>query len=226
MMEGKAGLNKKTFIFALLLALSSLFVAGIFACSGSYIGFDLLFMCFPLILAAVSLVSSYTSKQTIKGFAINLIVTIAIYCIVLFAVGLFTINNTYECGADLGTSCIGQPGFSCSSPAINQTGILSFTLGQGTEQTIYDLKLACVSSANSVAVQNLAYQAFNQSSVAYGETVDVKGLQCYPYGGSTKGMLSPIGTAFTGVIWSTYATSPGGTAQYIKIATVAVKSSS
>jgi hypothetical protein len=224
MIEGKAGLNKKTFVFALLLALSSLFVAGICAYSG--IGFDLLFICFPLILAAVSLVSSYTSKQTVKGFVINLIVTIALYCIVLFAVGLLTINNSCESGAVLGTSCIGQPGFSCSSPVINQTGILSFTLGQGTEQTIYDLKLACVSSSNSVAVQNLAYQTFNQSSVTSGETVDVKGLQCYPYGGSTKGMLSPIGTAFTGVIWSTYTTSPGGTIQYVKIATVSVKSSS
>jgi len=170
----------------------------------------------------------------------------AILIIAVVLAALFSLN-VFNAGAQLGTSCIGQPGFSCSQPIINQAGVLSFTLGQGIGYTTYNTALACVSSANSISPSSFVYNAiysanavgyqWNQAPATYqaysanvpsGTTLSVTGVVCYPGSGaySTTG-LSPIGSAYTGVIWMSYATTTTGTpVQYVKIATVSVKSSS
>src|SRR5580658_6648027 len=74
------------------------------------------------------------------------ILIIAVVLAVLFSL------NVFNAGASLGTSCIGTPGYSCSGVSITQGGILSFTLGQGTGSTAYNVLFTCVSSANSLSV--------------------------------------------------------------------------
>jgi hypothetical protein len=171
----------------------------------------------------------------------------AILIIAVVLAALFSLN-VFNAGAQLGTSCIGQPGYSCSAPIISQGGTFSFTLGYAPGFTSYNVLLSCISSSNSATPGN--GQVFNAltasgtaatgavgsgttfagaaGSVSSGTTLSVTGLQCYPSTGNpnSPNFLSPIGTGFTGVIWAEYASSIGGTAQYAKIATVSVKSSS
>src|SRR5271169_2972658 len=72
----------------------------------------------------------------------------AILIIAVVLAALFSLN-VFNAGAQLGTSCIGQPGYSCSSPSLTSYGLLTFTLGQGTGSTIYNAFFTCVSSAAS-----------------------------------------------------------------------------
>ena len=169
----------------------------------------------------------------------------AILIIAVVLAALFSLN-VFNAGAQLGTSCIGQPGFSCAQPVITQGGALSFQLGQGIGYTTYNAQLACVSSANSVSANSLIYNSIGSAgailpggaagystatvtmnSIASGTTLSISNLQCFPGTGALSGTgLSPIGSSFTGVIWMAYSTSAAGTGQYVKIATVSVKSSS
>jgi hypothetical protein len=177
------------------------------------------------------------------------ILIIAVVLAVLFSL------NVFNAGANLGSSCIGQPGYSCSAASINSGGILTFTLGQGTGSTVYNAVFSCISSANSVAVPGTATQPFNaigtatsagtinpvqqtssvtvaaSNSISNSASITISGLQCYPATGATgapgaTGFLYPIGTGFTGTIWMGYASSLGGSPQFAKIATVSVKSTS
>ncbi len=166
----------------------------------------------------------------------------AILIIAVVLAALFSLN-VFNAGAQLGTSCIGQPGFSCSQPVISQAGNLSITMGQGIGYTTYNAQIACVSSANSVSANSLIYNAIEANgiiapggtagytatsgnSISSGTTLTLPNIQCFPgTGGYSSIGLSPIGSGFTGVIWLAYATTAGGTGQYVKIATVSVKSS-
>ena len=175
----------------------------------------------------------------------------AILIIAVVLAALFSLN-VFNAGAQLGTSCIGRPGFSCSQPTITQSGTLSFILGQGVGYTTYNAQIACVSSANSVSANSLIFNALGgtgglangiviaggaaggsstttlANQISSGTTLPITGLQCFPGTGAVSGtMLYPIGSAFTGVIWLAHSSTPtGGQIQYIKIATVSVKSSS
>jgi hypothetical protein len=175
----------------------------------------------------------------------------AILIIAVVLAALFSLN-VFNSGAQLGTSCIGQPGYSCSSPVISQNGALSFTLGQGSGFTAYSAYLACVSGSNTLPPGSIAYYPFNQNglvqsssyqggtslttqealypsnNIANGGSISIQNLQCYPGPGvPTSGMLSPIGSSFTGTVWMAWGTgSPWTQVQYTKIATISVKSSS
>jgi hypothetical protein len=167
----------------------------------------------------------------------------AILIIAVVLAALFSLN-VFNAGAQLGTSCIGQPGFSCSQPVISQAGNLSITVGQGIGYTTYNAQIACVSSANSVSPSSLIYNAIEANgiivpgggaagytatsgnSISSGTTLTLPNIQCFPgTGANSPPFLTPIGSGFTGVIWLAYATTLGGTGQYVKIATVSVKSS-
>jgi hypothetical protein len=164
----------------------------------------------------------------------------AILIIAVVLAALFSLN-VFNAGAQLGTSCIGQPGFSCSSPVITQNGILSFTLGQGTGYSAYNAYISCVSSANSVGASAQTYNviyangivstlnAGQSNTLNTGSSLSISSLECYPGPGTAPlNYLSPIGTGFTGVMWLRYnaSTTSGASNLYIKIATVSVKSSS
>ena len=98
-------------------------------------------------------------------------------------------------------------------------------MAEGLGYSVHDFELACVSSSNALGnPSELEYQpvAANENWSS-GETILVNTLQCYPGTGSTSGMLRPIGSTFIGVIWMK-SNIPG--MQFIKVATVSVKSTS
>jgi hypothetical protein len=176
------------------------------------------------------------------------------WAILIIAVVLATLFslNVFNAGASLGIACIGTPGYSCSLPSITQNGQLTFTLGQGTGNTNYYAWFACASTANAIAtttpnnlqygyiyangqIQSAYYQGgnlalgsyVNSNNIVSSGTITISGLQCYPAAGGTTGMLSPIGSSFTGSIWMVFSAINGQwTPQFVKIATVSVKSSS
>jgi hypothetical protein len=162
---------------------------------------------------------------------------------------LFTLN-VFSLGSQLGTSCIGQPGYSCSVPAISSNGVLSFTLGLGTGYNIYNVVASCISSASTLTAGTTPFNviggtalaangvaigpsvtaityATSTNSIATSSTVLFSGIQCYSgSSGSTPATPTPIGTPFTGTIWLGYTTTGSGQMYYIKTAAIAVKSSS
>ena len=173
----------------------------------------------------------------------------AILIIAVVLAALFSLN-VFNAGAQLGTSCIGQPGYSCSSPSITQNGLLSFSLGLGTGVSATYAWLSCASSANSATPSSMQYYFFDTNglvilnpnyqgsglglnygsgnNIGSGATLSVQSLPCYPATGGTTGMLTPIGSGFTGTVWMVFE-APGSTSwtpQFTKIATVSVKSTS
>jgi hypothetical protein len=169
----------------------------------------------------------------------------AILIIAVVLAALFSLN-VFNAGSSLGTSCIGQPGFACTTPIISSAGVLSFTLGQGVGYTAYNVIATCISSASTLTTGTTPFNVIGTAGAAYGaavtsptvssssnsissgSTVTFSGVQCYSgTTGSTAATPTPIGTAFTGTIWLGYTTTSGtAPLQYVKIATVAVKSSS
>lgn len=162
----------------------------------------------------------------------------AILIIAVVLAALFSLN-VFSGGANLGASCVGQPGFSCSQAEISSAGMLTLLLGQGIGYKTYNVLLSCVASSNSLSANLLPYNSIGASGVGYpltvastgntfssGSTIPVTNLLCYPgTGGYSPTELSPIGTSFTGVIWMSYAATSGGPQQYVKIATVSGRSS-
>lgn len=168
----------------------------------------------------------------------------AILIIAVVLAALFALN-VFNSGAQLGTACIGQAGYSCSQPIITQQGLLSFNLGQGIGYTTYDANFACIASSNSLSASSIIYYPFysngliqtpgaagggliwtSSNSLYNGQALSVQNLQCYPGIGGTTGMLSPIGNGFTGTIWMLYSVGSSPTNKvFVEIATVSAKSS-
>jgi hypothetical protein len=239
----KFRLNKKCLVLSLLLAallglLASNFggLWGLVVCSGA-VGIYTLAICLLILLVAVSLGSSYVAKQSGEEAFINVVLTVWIYGMIFLAIVLLSVGQGYSCPINPNFNCIGQPGFSCFSPAISQNGILSITLGGGSGATGIEnfAGLACVSSSNSIistnrlGALNLEYQSViaNKTWPSRG-TISVNGLQCYPATGPTLGMLSHKGSVFKGEIWLTYYssnTTPNAT-EHVEVATFAVRSNS
>ncbi|MDE1865557.1 MAG: hypothetical protein KGH94_02875 [Candidatus Micrarchaeota archaeon] len=170
----------------------------------------------------------------------------AILIIAVVLAALFSLNVFHP---SLGNSCIGQPGYSCTSATITQQGVLTFTLGQGTGSTLYNVAFACTATSNAVFTPNSATYPFNAITSAgvvqaaqYSTTVaasnslistgqlTISGLGCGgPYTGTgSPGPLSPIGTSYSGTIWIAYSTSSttGGTPLFARVATFTTASSS
>ena len=79
----------------------------------------------------------------------------------------------------------------------------------------------------SYAGTGLGLQYIASNNLVTGTTLNLQNLQCFPGTGGTSGMLSPIGSGFTGTIWMAYTATGGSwTPQFVKIATVSAKSSS
>ena len=120
--------------------------------------------------------------------------------------------------SQMGSACIGQPGFACSYAVINTSGTISFVLGQGTGGTLYNTQFACVSSANSTSPISFKY-GVPSGYITSGEQLTIAGLTCY----GANGPFGPqsVGTPFTGYLWASYTTnsSPTSSTNYVKIAT-------
>jgi hypothetical protein len=163
----------------------------------------------------------------------------AILIIAVVLAALFSLN-VFSGGADIGATCIGQPGFSCSQSEISSSGVLSLIFGQSVGYKTYNVLLSCVASSNSLSANLLPFNSIGASGTGYpltvastgntfssGSTIPVTNLLCYPGSAAySPTELSPLGTSFKGVIWMSYSATVGGPAQYVKVATVSGKSSS
>ena len=169
------------------------------------------------------------------------ILIIAVVLAVLFSL------NVFNAGAQLGTACIGSPGYSCSSPFLSSGSLLQFTLGLGTGATAYNVLFSCVSSANSLTASSLPYNAIwaqsgsgaaaiagaslagssSLNSITSGSQPTIYNVECYGTGGGAAiASGSPIGTSFTGSIWMVYNPTGGVPNQFVKVATLSIKTTS
>lgn len=170
----------------------------------------------------------------------------AILIIAVVLAALYSLN-VFSAGSSLGggNPCIGQPGFSCSAAFLSASAgnVVQFTLIPALGYTAYNVIFTCQSSSNSIGVSSLStYNSINSAgtalgpsitpganpapsnSITSGQTYQITGVQCALGPGQT---LSPIGSSFTGAIWMGYTTIQNtGPTQYVKIAQVALKSSS
>ncbi|MDE1873711.1 MAG: hypothetical protein KGI04_01155 [Candidatus Micrarchaeota archaeon] len=76
------------------------------------------------------------------------ILIIAVVLGALFSLGVFS------SGALLGTSCIAGAGYQCQNMVLNSNGNLSFTFGQSTGSTIYNVGFGCAATSTSSGLPN------------------------------------------------------------------------
>ncbi len=174
------------------------------------------------------------------------ILIIAVVLAVLFSLGIFGGGNL------LGTSCLGSPGYSCQTPLLNSSGLLSFTLGESTGTTIYNVQLACAATATSTgmpydtnALYSNPFQSVNALTgratasnavptnpltMASGQTAQVSNVVCFNAQGQPMNAApnNALGTSFSGTVYVNYttaATTPGSTNpwQTTKLATLTIK---
>ncbi len=171
------------------------------------------------------------------------ILIIAVVLGALYALGVF------GGAASLGTACIAAAPFLCSNPSLTTAGLLSFTLGQNTQSTQYNIALACAATSNSLGMPNTgsadpwyyvstngvasestggSTSPANTLSLVPGQQLTVSGIQCYQSGGTVFNPGS-VGSSFTGAIWINYTTSSSnvvsGNWLTAKMATITAKTS-
>jgi hypothetical protein len=175
------------------------------------------------------------------------ILIIAVVLGALFSLGVFS------GGALLGTSCVAGSGYLCSSPVLGSNGNLSFTFGQSTGVTIYNIGMGCASTAGTGGLPNPTaaivviqsggtptgqadyggvITSTNGNSIPSGGTLAISALKCFgPTGVGLTSSNSPLGTSFSGSIWLNYSASSGATTissgsnpiLTVKIATITTK---
>jgi hypothetical protein len=159
------------------------------------------------------------------------ILIIAVVLGALFSLGIFDTNTT-------SIACIAGPGYLCSGVILGPNGNLSFTFGQSTGSTIYNIGIGCAASKNSQGMPNVAsvnqnaivwlssvgsataYPAANTGVTPYngwlsmpnGQTLMFNGIKCYGSNMAPFGTVaSPpsIGTSFAGSLWVNYTSVSG-----------------
>lgn len=142
--------------------------------------------------------------------------------IILFLIGLYsrTPNNAL-------CSSI-EPGYVCQAPVINQSGLLSFTLGLSTGTTQYNVEIACAATSFANGMPNIgsaANQGFGAlqangrvsnsnavggTTLAAGQTISVSNVICYTANQSpSTSALTKTGSTFSGTIWINSTMNPG-----------------
>lgn len=173
-------------------------------------------------------------KNSIKYIAI-VVVIILLVVFVGLPLGLFNFSsspatNTCTAGSIQGSS------FFCTDPILTASGTLSLEIGQASGSTMYNVELACLSTANTLAYapyeQGVAYSSITNfgstsSNFTSGQMLSVSNIPCY--GGYGLIGTEPVGTQFTGIIPVNY-TREGGPANNVtnpwvtlKLATITVK---
>jgi len=168
------------------------------------------------------------------------ILIIAVVLGALFSLGIFS------GGQISGITCVASPGFLCQNPVLGTNGNLSFSLGQSTGATIYNVGLACVATtlnpsglpnpstsmvyvstngaANSVLANSYNSAQTWEAGLTNGQTLSVSALKCF--GSNANALASPaLGTTFSGGIWMNYTASSGANQIILtqKIASVSLK---
>ncbi len=151
------------------------------------------------------------------------ILIIAIVLGVLYYLGIF--NGA----ASLGTSCTAQAGYLCQTETMASNGMLSFTVGQATGATQYNIGVACAATAatnglpylNAFAGNVFYYPSTSTSTVANilpantvtlvsGGQTTIVNLPCIS---STPGsaIFNPaaVGASYTGKLWYNYTSGSG-----------------
>jgi hypothetical protein len=131
------------------------------------------------------------------------ILIIAVVLGALFSLGVFSGSSL------LGTSCVASPGYLCQTPSLLSSGTLSFTLGQNTGASVYNIELACGATAGSsglplnisswAVVQTITGNVYNANTpmggvwnantvanalaLVSGQTAAVSNLICYSNAG-------------------------------------------
>lgn len=175
------------------------------------------------------------------------ILIIAVVLAVLFSLGIFGGTNL------LGTSCLGSPGYTCQNPlmtagnymGVGSAAVVSFTLGQSTGSTEYNIGIACAATTTSSGQPNTAfatnaftypnintgvattfYSNANTMTLVTGETATVSNILCY----SSTGAAVPnsLGTTFSGSLFINYTTLTGNAMstnpwQTTKLGTLTIK---
>ncbi len=162
------------------------------------------------------------------------ILIIAVVLGALFALGVFNSSSF------LGSACVAQPGYLCQQATLNDSGVLTMTLGQSNGYNEYNIKLACTATQASNGGPNNA-SAYNNdnfnralpaiswgiistnSTFPAGVSTQVSGIQCYTDTGVPASGLA-IGQSYTGTLWIEYATTAGtGPSIVAPVATIALK---
>ena len=139
--------------------------------------------------------------------------------LVLAALYAFVVFNSTSV---TGNACIPASGYLCQNPVLDTTGLITFTFGQVSGTTIYNVQLTCAATNsgglplenpalafNSIATNGFALSSSNTgNSLGNAQTVTVSALPCYGTTGSLFGAQS-LGTGFNGYVWVNYTTSSG-----------------
>ncbi len=168
------------------------------------------------------------------------ILIIAIVLGVLYYLGVFS-------PAVIGPACTGSAPYVCENPlTLSTSGTVTFTMGQASGSTQYNIGLSCAATSTSSGlpyssvgnvfwypasngfISSTANQISPSLSLSSGEEQSMSGLPCYDSKGVPIGSI-PIGTGFTGYIWYNYTTGSGtavvGTNPWItsRIASISIK---
>jgi hypothetical protein len=147
------------------------------------------------------------------------ILIIAVVLGALFSLGVFSGSSL------IGTSCIAAPGYYCQNPVLDTSGTLTFSFGQNTGSTIYNVTICAEPESIS---PDTAYPFFgptnpNCTTTAYnslnsGQTVSPS-ITITGFSGK------PVGTPFTGYVWMSYNTNSQSSPSNLlaKVATIVVK---
>ena len=135
-----------------------------------------------------------TSKKTL--FVVSMILVFsAIY-------GIYLAENSFSTSPAFPSSCIEQSDFQCSPKAYNN-GTVYFSLTQSTNNTFYNVKMACTTNQSSTA-KGLIFSNVSQiASFSYMQPhnqINVAALRC-----TTNHALSSYNNGFfVGYIWISY----------------------
>jgi hypothetical protein len=143
------------------------------------------------------------------------ILIIAVVLGALFMMGVFGSSTAF------GNACLANVGYLCKTSQLLMDGTLTFNFGQSTGSSLYNLQLACASTAASTGLPN-PVTAFNSISstgsalpasntgntIVNGQTMTVSSLPCY--GATGQPLSSPaLGVGFSGYIWVNYTIGSG-----------------
>jgi hypothetical protein len=140
----------------------------------------------------------------------KILVQLAIIAIVLI-VGLlvfFTQLGTFSVSSLPGSPCRPSLDYVCMNPKLSSNGSLAFTFEQNTSHTIYNLRLACVSTLKSDGLPaNSSAWTLEASQLPNMQTVQITNLTCYnnyalPF--ATSSSPASAGEKFTGYILLNY----------------------
>ncbi len=152
------------------------------------------------------------------------------------------ISNT---GYGSGTTCIAAPGFLCQAPTLATNGNLSFSFGESTGSSMYNIGLGCVATSNNyghpnpgnaVVLLNTYGEATSEVASSLNTTSFymnsgsedfISNLKCFGASGSPISSITQ-GSTFTGSLFLNYTTNssaPSSTNPWlsVKVATLTLK---